>query len=386
MRGLAGSWGPCGMGVLLALVGQPVLWQSQVGPKPDAGSVTGGVLIAVAALPLGGLHRWPTGALAVSAAGLFAYGALGFPASPADLATLFLLAWVVGVSRPAVSLTAPVLVVGASGMTALLRPGVHSVGYVAGGLLAPVLATLVGVAGREHKQRSEAARHEQEAALAAHRLAVDQAAATERLRIAREMHDAIGHGVTVATLAAEAASKLGRRDPDRADEFLEIVVRTGKQTMQELHQLLGLLCSEPDNRAARPAETLDEVVRRYANAGLEASLKVGNDCPALPAHVERAITAIVAEGLANTVRHSGAHRAVVELDWEDGLLHVTVTDDGRGPGSAEFSFGLTGAAERARSLGGRLHLEASPTGGSRLEAAIPYTNPVGHHTVTKTTP
>jgi signal transduction histidine kinase len=257
-------------------------------------------------------------------------------------------------------------------MTALLRPGVHSVDYLAGGLLAPVLATLAGVAGREHKQKAEIARREQAAALAAHRLAVNQAATGERLRIAREMHDAIGHGVTVATLAAEAASKLAHRDPERAGEFLEVVVRTGRQTMQELHQLLGVLRSEPDNPAASPAETLDEVVRRYANLGLETSLKVGDDYPTLPAHVDRAITAIVAEGLANTTRHAGAHQAVVELAYETGLLRVTVTDDGRGPGSAEFGYGLTGAAERARSLGGRLHLQASPTGGTRLEAAIPY--------------
>lgn len=371
LGGLAWDWAPCGMGVLLAVAGQPVLWQNPLAPSPEASGATGAALIAAAALPVAGLRRWPATALAVSAAGLFAYDALGFPASPADVATLFLLAWVVAVGRPAVALSAPVLVVAASAMTALARPGIHSVAYLAGGLLAPVLATLAGVAGRAYKDRNDTERRAQQAALEAHRRTAQRAAADERLRIAREMHDAIGHGVTVTTLAAQAASRLTRRDPERAGEFLDVAVRAGQQTMQELHELLGVLRADTDH-TARPPETLGDVVRRYANPALSTTLNIPDDWPALPAHVERAITAIVAEGLANTARHSGARHATVQLTSNNGLLRVTVTDDGRGPGTAEFGYGLVGASERAASLGGHLHLEESPTGGARLEATIPH--------------
>ena len=367
-----GSWGPAGAGVVLALAGQPVLWASELNGGSHGGPVTGGLLIAATALPLGGLRRWPAGALAVSTAGLLSYDALGFPASPADLATLFLLAWLVAVGRPAVALTAPVVVVAASAVTSTLRPGVHSVGYFAGGILAPALATLLGVAGRGYKEKGEAARREAAAALEAHRLAVEQAATGERLRIAREMHDVVGHGVTVATLGAEAASKLMRRDPERAEDLLGVAVRTGKQTMEELHYLLGVLRSGSDAVAARPPEGLEEVVRRFAGPNFETSLKVADGCPAgLSLPVADVVAAIVAEGLSNAIRHAAARQAIVEVTFESNALHVAVTDDGRGPGSAKFGFGLTGAAERARSVGGYLRLVASPAGGSRLEAVLP---------------
>lgn len=215
-------------------------------------------------------------------------------------------------------------------------------------------------------------RRREAAAFEAHRLAVEQAATGERLRIAREMHDVVGHGVTVATLGAQAASKLMRRDPERAEDFLGVAVRTGKQTMEELHYLLGMLRSGSDAVAARPPEGLDEVVRRFARPDFETSLKVGDGCPAglsLPA--ADVVAAIVAEGLSNAIRHAAARQAIVQLTFESNALHVTVTDDGRGPGSAKFGFGLTGAAERARSVGGDLRLVASPAGGSRLEAVLP---------------
>ena len=377
LRGL-GIWGPAGAGVVLALAGQPVLWGNQLNGGPRGGPVTGGLLIAGAALPLGGLRRWPAGALAVSTAGLLSYDALGFPASPADLATLFLLAWLIVVGRPAVALVAPVVVVIASGVTSTLRPGVHSVGYFAGGVLAPVLATLIGVAGRGYKEKSEVASREEATALEAHRLAAEQAATGERLRIAREMHDSVGHGVTIATLGAEAASKLMRRDPERAEDLLGVAVRTGKQTMEELHYLLGVLRSGSDAIAARPPERLEEVVRRFAGPNFETSLKVGDGCPAgLSLPVDDVVAAIVAEGLSNAVRHAAARHAVVEVTFESGSLRVTVTDDGQGPGSTTFGFGLTGAAERARSVGGDLRLVASPAGGSCLEAVLPCSIEVG---------
>lgn len=366
----AGVWAPVVTGLALTLAGQPILWLSPSSQGLHSADVVGGALVATAALPFAAVRRAPVAALCVSAVGLFAYGSLGYPASPADLATLFLLGWVVVVSRPIVAIFACASLVAASGIVAIVRPGPHPAAYIVGGLLAPAVAAVVGVAGRGFRQRAEMARLELVNQVKLQYLLAEKAANVERLRIAREMHDAVGHGVTIAMLSVEAARKLIKIEPGRAEDLLNIAYKTGQQTMGELQQLLRVLRTGDDHMSSE-ARSLNAVVQRFAGPGLEITLTIDDDCRVLPPDIERVAVAIVAEGLANVVRHANARRALVSASTREGSTVFAVIDDGRGPGAAAFGHGLTGAAERANSLGGQLLLVASPQGGSRLEVTLP---------------
>lgn len=347
--------------------------------KPDA---LGAALVVLIAIPVVIAARHPLGAFTVSATALLAYAFLGYPASPANLATLGLLAWVVAIARPSRSGPAMAALTAGSGIATLFRPGVHTPAEVGGAMLAPALAALAGMALRAQRERATLARREQELALAGVRMAAERAAAEERLRVAREVHDAVGHSVTLFTLQIEAAERVLRVDPTRARDLLGGATAHGRQAMADLHQLLGVLretrpltaghAELNGSSGSEAPEDLFDVVRRFNAAGLPTALETNRIDLALPVDVARAMTAITTEALSNVARHADAHRARVKLQNGEGELLLEVADDGRGPQGAVFGFGLTGAAERAKKLGGQLEMVAGPDGGTLVRVRLPH--------------
>jgi signal transduction histidine kinase len=217
-------------------------------------------------------------------------------------------------------------------------------------------------------------------------LLADRAVADERRRIAREMHDVVAHSLAVVVAQAEAGRLAAANQPERAPEVLGTIASTGREALDQMRGLLGMLRddSAPLGRTVEsdgtepPAPTLTDLpalLDQVRAAGVEVSLTEQGRPRRLSAAAELTAYRVVQESLTNVIRHAGpGATASVELDWSDGL-HVTVTNDGgtsagrsgstypRDTGGAVThrpgGAGLTGMRERLAAVGGEL-LEAGP--------------------------
>jgi signal transduction histidine kinase len=201
------------------------------------------------------------------------------------------------------------------------------------------------------------------------------AAAEERARIARELHDVVAHGLSLMVVQAEAAEELIDRAPADARERLHRVQDTGRQSLGEMRRLLGVLrATGHDAPATAPQPSLallQELVDDAAAAGLKVDVRVDGALGRLPLGIELTAFRIVQEALTNTRRHSGAARATVHLTSRPGLLAIEVTDDGAGPAGTRAGHGLIGMRERVALYGGTLHTGPGPAGGYRVAAELP---------------
>jgi signal transduction histidine kinase len=196
--------------------------------------------------------------------------------------------------------------------------------------------------------------------------------AEERLQIARDVHDVVGHSLATIALQAGVAEHLSR--DQRAREALGSIRRLSRASLAEVSAMLGVLRDEKAARAPTPdLEQVPRLVEEMRVAGLEVSLDLeGNG--AVPDVVGVAAYRIVQESLTNVVRHAGAgaHARVRVTLQEEGSVEVEVRDDGRGaPPDAHDGNGLTGMRERALALGGRFEAGTVEGGGFRVRALLP---------------
>ncbi|MFI9113089.1 sensor histidine kinase [Streptomyces venezuelae] len=225
----------------------------------------------------------------------------------------------------------------------------------------------------------------QDARQRAHRIEAEQAAARERARIAREMHDILSHAVSLMIVQAEAGPVAVRTAPERAEAAFDAISQTGREAMTQLRQMLGLLREGPEGAAPREPQPdlagIPELVERVRASGLAVSYTTEGGVRALPAATGSGVYRIVQEALTNVVKHAGARTAEVRLARADGVLRVTVTDDGRGPGAAGTGgHGLTGIRERAAAHGGTATTGPGPDGRGfevRVLLPVPSTAEVG---------
>jgi signal transduction histidine kinase len=254
---------------------------------------------------------------------------------------------------------------------------------VEGGRLADVVGEWLSLGGvwllgrwvRQRRRRTDDL--EQHAAdLEADREALAQeAVAEERARIAREMHDAVAHSVSVMVLQAGAAEHVLSTSPERARESLQTIQDTGREAIVELRRMLGLLRAPVGDASLAPqpgVARLDALLGQVRAAGLPVELTVEGHPRRLPPGVDRSAYRIVQEGLTNTLKHAGPAHATVTLRYGDRALELEVLDDGRGSNDADGSgFGLVGMRERAALYGGELDAGARPGGGYALRARLP---------------
>lgn len=197
----------------------------------------------------------------------------------------------------------------------------------------------------------------------------------ERARIARELHDVVGHGVSVMTVQAAAVRRLLRPDQEREREALLAVERTGREALAEMRRMVGILRRADEAGALAPQPSLEHVgklVEQAREAGLPVDLRVEGDAVPLPAGVDLTAYRLVQEGLTNALKHARATRAEVLVLYGERHVEVAVTDDGRGNGSgASGGQGLLGIRERVAVYGGELQVGARPAGGFRLRARLP---------------
>jgi signal transduction histidine kinase len=206
------------------------------------------------------------------------------------------------------------------------------------------------------------------------------AAAAERARIAREMHDVVAHHLTVMVTLSEAAAAASASSPERAAEVMRSVSATGRRALADTRRLLGVLRQRPGQDPAAalapvPDLTqLDALIEEVRSAGLETTLEVHGQAPDVPAGVQLTVYRLVQEALTNTLKHGGtAARATVRLRYLPGELQVDIDDDGAGataPAPAGVGGGLIGMQERIHAYGGDVRAGPRRPGGWNVSARL----------------
>ena len=260
----------------------------------------------------------------------------------------------------------------------MLHGGGHPEGILTG-LAMVVTAWALGESARSHRQGVSALAARAEA-LEAERAERDRAAAAEeRARIARELHDITAHHVSVVALQAGTARMLAESGRAPGTELLRGIETASRQAMYEIRQALGVIRGSDDGAAPLPGiGQLAGLTQQMALAGL--SVTVDGFAGPLPGGVDLAAYRIVQEGLANVLRHSAARTAVVMLRRGDADVEIVVADDGpsRPGGTANgleppgpCGYGLAGLRERVTQCGGIMAARPRPGGGFELRARLP---------------
>jgi two-component system sensor histidine kinase DesK len=190
------------------------------------------------------------------------------------------------------------------------------------------------------------------------------AVAEERVRFARDLHDLLGHSLSLIALKSELAGRLVERDPTRARAEMADVEAAARQSLAEVREAVS------GYRTVSLAQAVAEARSALSAAGV--TLRAPSPGTALPGPVDAVLGWVVREATTNVLRHSQARTMTVDLEHRDGQVVLTVTDDGRGT-AAPRGTGLSGLAERVEALGGTLDTGVGPTGGFRVTAVLPTT-------------
>jgi signal transduction histidine kinase len=342
-----------------------------------------GATALLVTLPLAFRLRFPLAALTLVVAGVVVEAALGGnpttgPVFPVIAVLLALYAvgsrtrggrLAVGAGVSLAGLFAASRLAGADlGSSFVVPPLVTTCGLVIGGALGVLRFEADTFAERE----SELERERDERA----RVAV----AEERRRIARELHDVIGHSISVMGVEAGAVRSVLRKDQQRERDALLAVERTGREAVGEMRRLIGLLRTEGDG-GGEPSPSLRRVeplIGEMRDAGLGVRLSVEGDLAALPPGVDLAGFRIVQEALTNALKHASGANVEAKISCIDHELEIEVIDDG-GPAPANpkagAGHGLLGMRERTSLYGGELVTGPCEGGGFAVCARIPLEVP-----------
>jgi len=201
----------------------------------------------------------------------------------------------------------------------------------------------------------------------------------ERLRIARDLHDVVAHGLSTIAIQSGVAAHLIERDPDHAKDALEVINATGKRSLEELRAMVGVLRST-DDAPLRPTpsdpDDLSDVFAGAAHAGLDLTIDVRGGFPSDVADASVvAVHRIIQEALTNVARHAGPVPVVLSLHHGSEQLRLQIANEPGGasvPSTPSTGVGVVGMTERAESLGGSLRAESTDAGGFVVDAVIPY--------------
>ncbi|MFF5207910.1 sensor histidine kinase [Streptosporangium sp. NPDC000396] len=223
-------------------------------------------------------------------------------------------------------------------------------------------------------------------------------AVEERLRIARELHDTLGHNISMINVQAGAALHRIKDRPEQAEAALRTIKATSKEALRELRATLGVLRQVDEASPTNPGPSLDRIQEVIDRTGLTVRTEIIGEVLPLPAEVDHAAVRIIQESLTNVTRHSGAGAAEIVIRYGDTGITLQIDDHGRdvpgiddhgrdvpggepGTGSPTGTpesrtghgtgFGITGMRERATVLGGSLEAGPRPGGGFRVSARLP---------------
>jgi signal transduction histidine kinase len=336
----------------------------------------GVALIVGAALPLAVRRAWPLATLLLTVNATSAYLILGYPYG------LILLSLVVAVYTAAAHVPARRATLGGVvALTALLAhvlvlafgpAGTRALTGLLPGSAWVVLPFAVGRVVRVGRDSSARARAEE----------IQRHSYEERLRVAQEVHDVVGHGLAAIHMQAEIALHVLPKRPEQAETALAAISRTSKVALDELRATLAVVRREDDTTAPRTPgpglARLDDLVTRMSGTGVAVTVTITGTRRDLPAAVDLAAYRIVQEALTNVLRHANTTTAAVLIRYEPQELIVEVTDNARGrsSGSANGGLGIPGMAARVAALGGAF--EAGPRAGSGFRVCARLPVPEAH--------
>lgn len=345
-------------------------------------------LVALAALPFVFRRRYPVAVLGASGAAVLTYLALGYPFGPIMLtipvAAYTLgsrlphkraLRWVGGYYAAAFVVVAPRLV---NRSEVLLWSQIF--GWAVVSLAAFGAPLAIGAALRSRRLSDRDVRAAQ----------ARRAVSEERLRMAQELHDSVGHGLAVIAMQAGVALHVLEKNPAKVREALEAIRDTSKESLDGLRAQLEVLRVPSDEQAPRgPAPGLDEaevLLERVRAGGVEVHAELNCDDVERSPEVDVAAYRILQEALTNVLRHSGASRAEVRVVGDHDSLVVDVTDNGAGAAavsvdvepdatSTTVGSGIAGMRARAEALGGSVQVGPRAEGGFMVRARLPLRSP-----------
>ncbi|MDA0166578.1 histidine kinase [Solirubrobacter ginsenosidimutans] len=221
-------------------------------------------------------------------------------------------------------------------------------------------AAVIAVARYRVLQRAAAARERE--------LLFEAAAAEERLRIARELHDAVGHDVSLMVVQAEALAAV------TGDERADAIAALGRRTMGEMHRTLKVLRDDADLAPQPGLNDLGGVIEDARGAGVPITFTVEGAPRPLPGGLDASAYRIVQEAVTNVIRHAGGAAAAVTVHYGDDALELRVTDEGGEPSDTNGGgHGLVGMRERVAAFNGTLQVGPRAGHGYEVRAELPYT-------------
>ncbi|MFH8836154.1 sensor histidine kinase [Streptomyces sp. NPDC017868] len=247
----------------------------------------------------------------------------------------------------------------AVGAVTFWRDGWDSIGIVYGTFIS-IMVTAAILALDETVHQLRATREELATA------AVEK----ERLRFSRDLHDLLGHTLSVIVVKSEVVRRLAPHDLDAALVQVADIESVGRQALTEIREAVT------GYREGSLATELDRARDALSTAGIEPVVRRSG--PLLEPQTEALLSWVVRESATNAVRHSGASRCEIDLSGTAERVRLTVTDDGRGPADATPGSGLRGLRERVAAAGGTLDSGPAPRGGFRVTAELPVETSVQH--------
>jgi signal transduction histidine kinase len=332
----------------------------------DAGALA---LLIAGAATLAFRRRYPGGVLLVANAITLLYLLLDYPKGPVFLTTIIafftavmqgrrLIAWAVLAAEFAMFPWLPYFLGNEPAPTPVGMFG------LAGWLL--VLATVTEIA---HIRQQRALRIREEE--------TRRRTSEERLRIARELHDVLGHNISLVSVQAGVALHLMDKQPEQARIALSVIREASKEALRELRSVLEVLRQVQETAPRAPSKglsSLDDLVARASDAGLQVRTAISGDLERLPASIDLAAFRIVQEALTNVMRHSGQTSASVSVTCDERELTLRI-DNELGKASlcdeVRAGQGILGMKERAAALGGMVEAEPRLEGGFRVFARLP---------------
>ena len=362
--------------ITLIVIGSRIAAVRQVPPRHPL-DLPAYFLMVIAAAALLVRRPWPLATLAGAVAAAVAYLGIGYPYGPV-LLTLWIAMFGVATRLPA---RRSILACAVS-MAAILVPELWGVApdrlwleappvglELSGLLLAPWGAGALIRLRREYMTRAR----DEEARVRAYE---------ERLRIAREVHDVVAHGLAVINMQAGVGLHVLDRRPDKARVALAAIKEASKHALDDLRGTLAVF-RQPDD-ATGPMTPwpglgwLEELIDGMRKSGLSVNLAVTGEGGDLPAHVDMAAYRIVQESLTNVLRHAGQSEARVRVHRLAHEVALEITDDGNeGPsrGTSRGGHGIAGMRERALGVGGSFEAGPRPEGGFCVRARLPIAEP-----------
>jgi two-component system sensor histidine kinase DesK len=291
---------------------------------------------------------------AIPLAGMTLLGVVFTPVNPAACLFFAYAGGNVGfLGRPSWSLTALAIIVAVIGIEALVFD--LSVGFWASTTLFAVVLGGYCIHWSEMQKTNEQLHRKQSEI---ERLAK----VAERERIARDLHDLLGHTLSVSVLKARLAAKLIARDPDRAQQEVEEIEGISREALDQVREAVQ------GYRSAGLVEELDNVRSALNTAEIEARFEVDDEATGAPGRVSNVIAMVLREAVTNVIRHAGGTRCEIGLAIVDKAVELKVGDNGRS-GTLIEGAGLSGMRERIESLGGSMEIDS--TSGTSIRVRVP---------------